>query len=145
MDFREKFAQALLDCGKSRAEISRDTGISQPLLLQYMTGKCEPKHDNAIALAKSLGVPSDYFWEDDDEELISGVRPNVFEIHVNNAVLTSKALNEWSALKALGIFKEIGEMVDFVRTNEPQERNYAWIYQVELNGQITLAYVKRVR
>ena len=40
--------------------------------------------------------------------------------------------------------KEIGEMIDFVRTSEPEERNGAWIYQVELNGQMTLAYIKRV-
>lgn len=69
---------------------------------------------------------------------------NKYEIRVNNAVIYSEALNEWSAMKALCIFKEIGNMIDFVRTKEPETRNFAWIYQVELNGQITLAYVKRV-
>ena len=69
---------------------------------------------------------------------------NKYEIIINNARLTATALNEWSALKSLCIVKEIGEMIDFVRTNEPEERNGAWIYQVELNGQMTLAYIKRV-
>lgn len=69
---------------------------------------------------------------------------NKYEIIINNARLTATALNEWSALKSLCIVKEIGEMIDFVRTSEPEERNGAWIYQVELNGQITLAYIKRV-
>lgn len=69
---------------------------------------------------------------------------NKYEIIINNARLTSTALNEWSALKSLCIVKEIGEMIDFVRTSEPEERNGAWIYQVELNGQMTLAYIKRV-
>lgn len=69
---------------------------------------------------------------------------NKYEIIINNARLTATALNEWSALKSLCIVKEIGEMIDFVRTSEPEERNGAWIYQVELNGQMTLAYIKRV-
>jgi len=69
---------------------------------------------------------------------------NKYEIRVNNAVIYSEGLNEWSAMKNLCLFKEIGEMVDFVRTSEPETRNFAWIYQVELNGHITLAYIKRV-
>ena len=69
---------------------------------------------------------------------------NKYEIRVNNAVIYSEGLNEWSAMKNICLFKEIGEMVDFVRTREPETRNFAWIYQVELNGQITLAYIKRV-
>lgn len=69
---------------------------------------------------------------------------NRYEIRVNNAVITSEALNEWSAMKQLCIFKEIGKMIDFVRTNDDPARNFAWIYQVELNGQITLAYIKRI-
>ena len=69
---------------------------------------------------------------------------NTYEIRVNNAVITSTGLNEWSAMKNLCIFKEIGDMIDFVRTSEDVHRNFAWIYQVELNGQITLAYIKRI-
>lgn len=69
---------------------------------------------------------------------------NTYEIMIGNAKMTSQALNEWSALKSLCIVKEIGNMIDFVRTSEPTERNFAWIYQVELNGSLTLAYIKRV-
>lgn len=68
---------------------------------------------------------------------------NTYEIHINNAVIVSKALNEYSALAQLCLFK-VGSLVDFVRTSEPETRNGAWIYQVELNGQMTLAYIKRV-
>lgn len=70
---------------------------------------------------------------------------NTYEIRVGNAVMTSQALNEWSAMKSLCIFKEIGNMIDFVRTSEESTRNFAWIYQVELNGSLTLAYVKRIK
>ena len=69
---------------------------------------------------------------------------NNYEIYVNNTKITATGLNEWSAMKNLCLFKEIGDIVDFVRTSEPSERNMAWIYQVELNGSLTLAYVKRV-
>lgn len=69
---------------------------------------------------------------------------NTYEIMIGNAKMTSQALNEWSALKSLCIVKEIGSMVDFVRTSEPETRNFAWIYQVELNGSLTLVYIKRV-
>lgn len=69
---------------------------------------------------------------------------NTYEILVNNAKLTSCALNEWSAMKDLGLFGGIGDMIDYVRTSKPDSRNDAWIYQVELNGHLTLAYVKRV-
>ena len=69
---------------------------------------------------------------------------NTYEIMIGNAKMTTTALNEWSALKSLCIVKEIGEMVDFVRTSEPETRTFAWIYQVELNGSLMLAYIKRV-
>lgn len=70
---------------------------------------------------------------------------NEYEIRVNNAVMHSTALNEWSAMKDLCIFEHIGDIIEFVRTTEPEERNFGWIYQVQLNGAITLAYVKRVK
>lgn len=60
---------------------------------------------------------------------------NKYEIRVGNAVMITEALNEWSAMKALCIFKEIGNMIDFVRTAADPSKNFAWIYQVELNGQ----------
>lgn len=70
---------------------------------------------------------------------------NTYEIKVANATIISKGLNEWSAMKNLCLFKEIGDMIDFVRTSDqPETRNMAWIYEVELNGQITIAYVKRI-
>lgn len=69
---------------------------------------------------------------------------NTYEIKVNNATMTSTAYNEWSALKKLGIFEEIVDMVDFVRTNNDPSKNFAWIYEVKLNGKITLAYIKRI-
>lgn len=69
---------------------------------------------------------------------------NKYEIRVKNAVMINEALNEWSAMKDLCIFSNIGDMIDYVRTSEDPAMNDAWIYKVELNGQIELAYVKRI-
>lgn len=69
---------------------------------------------------------------------------NKYEIKVNNASMISEALNEWSAMKNLYIFEEIGNIIDFVRTSEDPARNFAWIYEVKLNGQMTIAYIKRI-
>ena len=70
---------------------------------------------------------------------------NKYEIRVNNATIISRATNEWSALKQLCLFKTIGDMIDYVRTSDQSaSMNDAWLYEVELNGQITIAYIKRI-
>lgn len=73
---------------------------------------------------------------------------NKYEIRVNNAILTAEALSVWSAMKSLCIFTEIGNLIDFVRTTDENSSNFpwtsAWIYQVELNGSLTLAYIKKI-
>lgn len=69
---------------------------------------------------------------------------NKYEIRINNAVIKSEGLNEWSAMSDLGIFEHIGDLIDFVRTSEPNTRNFAWIYQVQMNGHLHIVYVKRI-
>ena len=69
---------------------------------------------------------------------------NKYEMHVGNAVIPCKGLNEWSAMEALCLFK-IGDMIDHVRTDGVSESmNSAWLYQVEVNGRMHVAYIKRV-
>ena len=65
---------------------------------------------------------------------------NRYQINVMNTKIYETALNEVSAMKAIGIFAAIGEMIDYVQVNGAD----AWIYKVELNGNMVLAYVKRV-
>ena len=73
------------------------------------------------------------------------MKMNNYKIRVNNAVIYKEALNEWSAMKDTGIFSGIGDMIDYVRSDIGTEDLDAWIYQVELNGGLTLAYVKKVK
>ena len=73
------------------------------------------------------------------------MKMNNYKIRVNNAVIYKEALNEWLAMKDTGIFSGIGDMIDYVRSDIGTEDLDAWIYQVELNGGLTLAYVKKVK
>lgn len=75
---------------------------------------------------------------------------NKYELRMNNAIIPCEGLNEWSAMKNLCLF-EIGELVDCVRwcpTGKDALRDgvppFGWIYQVVLNGKLTLAYIKRI-
>ncbi len=69
---------------------------------------------------------------------------NKYEMYIGNAVIPCKGSNEWDAMENLSIFK-IGDMIDYVRTsNVSESMNNAWIYQVEVNGKLQIAYIKRV-
>lgn len=70
---------------------------------------------------------------------------NKYMIRVNNATIYARADNEYDALVSIGIFKAVGDMVhafrpDYGGSNEA----WSWLYEVELNGFITLAWVKRM-
>lgn len=58
--FKSRFQTALDSKQISRAELSRRTGLSEPLLHYYITGKFEPKAANVKLIADALGV--DYNW-----------------------------------------------------------------------------------
>lgn len=69
---------------------------------------------------------------------------NRYTIRVNNATIEARGSNEYKALESTGIFKNVGNIIDYVRTTNVSESfNNAWIYEVELNGQITIAYIRR--
>lgn len=67
-EFKDRFRSALIRSGKTRAQVSRETGISQPLLHLYYNGECDPKQTNIALLSKSLGVSVDW--------LVTGIEPN---------------------------------------------------------------------
>lgn len=58
--FKDRFNQALVLSGKTRAQLSRETGISEPLLHFYSTGRHEPKTTNIGLIAKALHVSEDW-------------------------------------------------------------------------------------
>ena len=71
---------------------------------------------------------------------------NEYEIKVCNATIISKvAGGEYAAITNLCLFgnPQLVEAV-IVADEERPEYRWAWIYQVEVNKKITLAYVKRI-
>lgn len=74
---------------------------------------------------------------------------NKYELRVNNAVIPCEGLNEWSAMEKLGIF-EIGNKVECLWYDPGEKEAWdpvpcvGWIYQVELNNKLTLAFIKRI-
>ena len=69
---------------------------------------------------------------------------NRYEIRVKNATIKSEGLDEYTAMKNVCIFANIGDMLAGFRTDEEIQMNFGWIYQVELNGETEIAYVKRI-
>ncbi len=61
---------------------------------------------------------------------------NSYVIRVNNATINTEGVSEYAAIKNLCIFGE-PHMIEAITVTD-------WIYQVEVNRQITLAYIKRV-
>ena len=70
---------------------------------------------------------------------------NKYMIKVNNATIYTEARNEYVALNNICIFKEVGRMIQSFRPDEGERiESWSWLYEVELNGSITLAWVKRM-
>lgn len=67
-EFKERFNEAIEKSGKTRAQISRETGISQAQLHFYSTGRNEPKQNNISLLSRSLNVSVDW--------LVTGIEPS---------------------------------------------------------------------
>ena len=70
---------------------------------------------------------------------------NKYMIKVNNATIYTEAHNEYAAFKNICVFKEVGDMIQAFRPDESERiEAWSWLYDVELNGYITLAWVKRM-
>ncbi len=56
MEFKDRFNQALEASGKTRAQVSRETGISEPMLHYYSKGETLPKYGKLLVLSQALNV-----------------------------------------------------------------------------------------
>lgn len=69
---------------------------------------------------------------------------NKYMMHVGNAKIPCEGLNEWSAMANLAIFK-IGPMISYVKSiTDDHQILSAWIYQVEVNGALQIAYIEKL-
>lgn len=60
MKFKNSLAEILAEQNLKQADLCRMTGISTALMSKYMTGKASPSLDNALMIAKALGITLDY-------------------------------------------------------------------------------------
>ena len=60
MKFKNSLAEILAEQNLKQADLCRMTGISTALMSNYMTGKASPSLDNALMIAKALGITLDY-------------------------------------------------------------------------------------
>lgn len=66
MDFKDRFNQALEASGKTRAQISRETGISEPMLHYYSKGEVLPKYGKLTILCNALHVSPSWLMYGED-------------------------------------------------------------------------------
>ena len=60
MKFNNSLAGILAEQNLKQADLCRMTGISTALMSKYMTDKASPSLDNALMIAKALGITLDY-------------------------------------------------------------------------------------
>lgn len=59
MKFNDSLARILAEQNLRQADLCRMTGISTALMSKYMTDKASPSLDNALTIAKALGITLD--------------------------------------------------------------------------------------
>lgn len=62
----EKFKQLIEQRGITAYRVAKDTGLSPTVFYEWKSGKCKPKFDKLLILAKYFGVPVEYFAETED-------------------------------------------------------------------------------
>lgn len=72
---------------------------------------------------------------------MSGFSPNKYLVRVANATILTSAMNDFDALRGLGLFGSKIDQVNYYLANGNKDM---WVYRVELNRSIQLATIERV-
>lgn len=67
MQISEKLSEAIAKDGRKKMEIAAAAGISAVALSKYLKGGVQPKVDTLTKLAKALGLPLSYFYQDGED------------------------------------------------------------------------------
>lgn len=59
-DFKDRFNNAVEASGKTRAQISRETGITESMLSYYATGRTVPRRGKLMMICENIGASPGY-------------------------------------------------------------------------------------
>lgn len=68
MTFSQKLKYILSEQNISQAELSRLTGINKSSICQYLSGKNVPSKERQSVIATAIGMPEDYFRNENFKE-----------------------------------------------------------------------------
>ena len=70
MKFCEQLKRAMQQLGLNQSQIAGLTGCSKGAVSQYLSGKNTPPADKRRAIAVALGLPADYFEQEQDRQTV---------------------------------------------------------------------------
>ena len=94
MAFADKLQKLMDGLGLNQIQVSDLTGVSRASVSQYLTGRCEPHRLRRQAMAKALGVQSDYFEQIDP---VATVTPDINAMSVADAARLMGKSYAWVA------------------------------------------------
>lgn len=59
-EFKDRFNKAVEASGKTRAQISRETGITESMLSYYATGRTIPRRGKLMMICENIGASPGY-------------------------------------------------------------------------------------
>lgn len=66
--FSSRLQGILAERGLSQTDVHQSVGVSSSSMSEYIAGETLPRIDVLAAIASHLGVPADYFLQDDRRE-----------------------------------------------------------------------------
>lgn len=110
MLFSEKLKEAMKNLNINQSQLVNMTGINKGSISLYLSGKVVPTEERKIQLATELGLPKDYFIE--DESLLDFSKVKIQKLKVEEAA------------------RMMGQSVETIRDGLKQQR-YGWGYAVQ--------------
>lgn len=111
----EKFRNLLKVRGITQTELSKETGISQPIISEYVNGKRMPAAKNRRKIIEALDLPDDYF-ETTDKKIVIEVKEEERRNKPNERVEVDCITEILDISKRLGAIRlELIELVEKAR------------------------------